>query len=115
MILEIIDSVAKAFGKGADLAKPYIEEHFAQELENEYNERSDAWSNAQAIKDPIDRAYAEWPVLMRVLGAAGKTAGGVGTNVSIPSDTLAAFYEIANAHARDRKLLARFQYNLLNK
>lgn len=94
------------------LVTPFVEKHLAQEYLNEHLETIKLWNNAQAIDEPRARADASWAVLMRLLNSCGSTAIGAGTNVSVPSDVLAALVERTSKSLMDEKLVQRFQYNL---
>ena len=115
MILETIQAVAGAISGGEKIADKFLDEHFAQELDNEQKESMERWNNAQAINDPIARADAEWDVLVRVLEDSGTTAGGLGANTSLPTDTLAKLIEIVTLYTKEKKLNNRLIYNIQSK
>jgi hypothetical protein len=105
-----ITAIANAISQIGAVALPYIEESLAQRYENEERETIQKWNRYQQIQDVRSRADAEWGFLLQLLADAKKTVGGNGTNISVPSDALAALIEVAASKIKQDKIISKIQF-----
>lgn len=106
MALDPVTAIANAISSIAGVAQPFIDQAVAQKYENEFTDNIAEINQALANLDPstVDA------LVLRLIGEAGQTIGGVGEIVGISVGKLAAILAIVAGKIKDDHLLANIQF-----
>ncbi len=110
MSLDPITAFFNAIPGLAGIVQPFIVDGLAQKYENEFKDRLRDWNTIVAEDDAGKRADSLQSFVLQLISDAGQTAGGVGSNIAVPMDVLAALVNIAAGKIKDDELLANMQF-----
>lgn len=101
-----ITAIANAISGIAGVAQPFIDQAVAQKYETEFTDNITEINNAITALDPstVDT------LVLRLIGEAGQTIGGMGEVVGISVGKLAAILAIVAWKIKDDHLLANIQF-----
>lgn len=107
---EPITAVANALTQVGITLQPFIEESFAQKYEREHTARIAEWLSL--INQPLDGDVANHinTFVSGLLASAGAPAGGMGTCISVPVDSLTSLIAECSESIKKDQMLAKMQF-----
>lgn len=105
-----VTAVANAVTESLIAIQPFLEEGLAQKYNREHTQRIEEW--VQIVSKPIDGNAANHinTFVSRLLTSAGAPAGGVGTLISVPLDSLTSLINECSESIKKDHMLAKIQF-----
>lgn len=110
-IIGAVKSIGDALAKAGEIAKPFIDDRFAQKYEREHRERQAEFLSILAEKDNQRRADRLSVFVIRLLTHAGTPVGALGNqSIEIPVDVFVALVNELSEGVKKDALLARMEF-----
>lgn len=105
-----VTAVANAITQVGIAVQPFLEEGLAQKYNREHTQRIEEWLGL--ISKPLDgdTATSINSFVSRLLTSAGAPAGGMGTCISVPLDSLTSLISECSESIKKDQMLAKIQF-----
>lgn len=114
MAFDPVSAVSNALAAIAGAVKPVIDEHYAQQYENDHKERMYGFDKILDLPDSDDRARRMYAYVGELLVRAGSPAGDVSgeRSIAVPAGHFRTLVQLCSELIRDEQRIARLTFKV---